>query len=251
MKIFRDELRHARAAAGLSQEQLAEAINFSQSLVSKVENGERPPSRGFAARCDEVLGLAGLLGRLRSHLLMESAPSWLRDWMDVERDATGIRAYHPNLVIGLLQTPEYARALISADPRATPEEVDRRVTLRMERQAILDRVALVAVLDEAALRRPVAPPGVMHEQLMNLLARPIELQVIELGAHVGVNGPLMIATTDGLDVAYIEGQLGGSVIERRDDLAEIVRTWETIRGEALNRRRSRDLIKDVAEQWKP
>jgi transcriptional regulator with XRE-family HTH domain len=251
MNVFINELRHARAAAGLSQEQLAEAMNFSPSLVSKVESGDRPPSREFAARCDDVLDRDGLFGRLRSHLLESAAPRWLRDWIDVESDATSIRAYHPNLVIGLLQTPDYARTLISADPRATPEEIDRRVTLRMERQAILDRAGLVAVLDEAALRRPVAPPGVMYEQLMSLLERPVELQVIELGAHVGVNGPLMIATTDGVEVAYIEGQLGGSVIERRGDLAEIVRTWETIRGEALNRRRSRDLIKDVAEQWKP
>lgn len=225
MKIFIDELRRARTAAGLSQEQLAEEINYSQSLVSKVESGERSPSKDFASRCDEVLKTDGLLARLLE--------------------------YHPTLIRGLLQTEEYARALLSADPGATTDEVDRRVAARMERQSILSRVAYVAVLDESALRRPVAEPKVMHDQLMSLLDRPAELQVIEFGAHPGLNGPLVIATFDGSEAAYVEGQLQGRVLERRDDLLLITRIWETLRGEALSKRRSRELILEVADSWKP
>ena len=237
MKIFIDELRRARTAAGLSQEQLADAIHFSQSMVSKVESGERAASRDFAARCDETLDTGGLLARLLDHQLREeTTPPWLRDWIAVEREATLLRNYHPNLIPGLLQTEDYARCLISADPRVSADEAEQRVAVRMERQSILPRVALVAVLDEAALRRPIAESKVMHDQLLSPLERPVELRVIELGAHVGVNGPLVIATLDGSEVAYVEGQLGGRVIERRDSLLEITRVWETIQGDALSRK---------------
>ena len=147
--------------------------------------------------------------------------------------------------------PRYARALLSADPGATPEEVERRVAARMERQSILSRVAYIAVLDESALRRPVAEPKVMHDQLLSLLDRQAELQVIEFGAHPGLNGPLVIATFDGSEVAYVEGQLQGRVLERREDLLSITRIWETLRGEALSKRRSRELILEVADSWKP
>jgi len=194
----------------------------------------------------------GLLARLLDHeLRAATTPQWFREWVDVEREATTLRAYHPNLVPGLLQTEEYARALLSADPGATPEEVERRVAARMERQSILSRVAYIAVLDESALRRPVAEPKVMHDQLLSLLDRQAELQVIEFGAHPGLNGPLVIATFDGSEVAYVEGQLQGRVLERREDLLSITRIWETLRGEALSKRRSRELILEVADSWKP
>jgi transcriptional regulator with XRE-family HTH domain len=245
-----EELRLARERADLTQEELAEKINFSQSYVSKVERGQQLPSPDFAKKCDEALGLHGQLQRhLRRELQRETMPTWFRPWVDLEREATVLRSYEPCVIPGLLQVEPYARALLQADPGATPDDVEQRVAARMDRQAVLSRCVLVAVLDESALRRPVAEPKVMHDQLTSLLDSSAEIQVIELGAHPGLNGPLVIASLDGTELAYVEGQLGGRVLEGREDLLKITLVWETLRGEALSKRRSRDLILEVAKGW--
>lgn len=248
MEMFADELRLARQAAGLSQDQLAEHINFSQSLVAMVETCKRPPTIAFAKACDETLNTGGLLTRIAQRAMkQEMTPEWFHPWTTAEKEATTLRTYHPTVIPGLLQTEEYARTLLSADPGATPEEVEQRVAARMERQVVLTRCPLVAVLDESALRRKVAEPKIMQDQLTALLDSPAELQVIEFGAHPGLNGPLVIATLDGRELAYVEGQLGGRVVDKREDLLSITRLWETLRGEALSKRRSRDLILEVAQ----
>jgi transcriptional regulator with XRE-family HTH domain len=135
MKDFIEELRLAREAAGFTQEQLATEINYSQGQISKIETGERPPSKDFADRADIVLNTGGLLGRIvRRAQQQQTTPAWFRSWPAVEGEATSLRAYHPVLIPGLLQTEAYARALLSADPGVTPDEVEQRVSARLERR---------------------------------------------------------------------------------------------------------------------
>jgi len=108
MAFFGAELRRARVAAGMSQEQLGRELSFSGDLVSKVETCDRTPAPAFAAGCDRVFPhLDGLFTRL-----MELArrwdgpyPQWFRDWVEAERVATSLRWWEPMLVPGLLQTP--------------------------------------------------------------------------------------------------------------------------------------------------
>ena len=156
------ELRRARVAAGMSQEQFSRSLGFDRTVITKAETGERPPSPEVAAAIDEAFPhLDGLFSRLT--LLARRAngryPEWFREWVDAEQQATTLRTWQPILVPGLLQTRDYARALFQAwQPAASSDDLDTLVGGRIERQAILDRTdppELLAVLDEAVLHRRV------------------------------------------------------------------------------------------------
>src|ERR1700729_1687691 len=157
--LFAEELRRARSAAGLTQDQLAERVGYSPSLVAHVETGSRAPSLDFARRGDEALSTGGVLARLQPFGRSEAYPAWFRDWVEVEREAVSLRWFEPLLIPGLLQTEEDARAVLAAAPPASPEEeVERLVSARMDRQAILDQAGpplLWVILDEGVLTRPV------------------------------------------------------------------------------------------------
>lgn len=258
LDFFANELRCARAAMGMSQEQLGQAISYSPSLIAMVETAKRTPSQDFAVRCDEILKVNGLLSRILEDLIRrETTPEWFRPWVELENEATVIRSFEPLVVPGLLQTEAYARALLSADPTATAEEIDHRLAARLERQEILlrsDPPMLIVVIDHSVLHRKVADPVVMRDQLLALVQdrRRVEIQVLpdDVGAHPGLNGPLVIASfADSDEVAYVEGQLGGRVLERREDRLSITQVWETLRGEAMSRTRSEILIKEVIQKW--
>lgn len=247
MRIFIDELRRARVAAGLSQEQLADEINYSQSLVSKVESGERTPSRDFAARVDEALKTDGLLGRLLDHeLRQETTPTWFRPWLEIERQATSLRTYGPLLIPGLLQTEDYARALLQ-------DEI--RVATRMERQTVLDDLDdFVVVVDQYALTRPIGGAAIMAEQITRLIDdRRATVHVVptSVGYYTGLDGAFTIAVIDGSEVAVLDNRLRGQVIELPEDLAVIRRAWEAVRSDGLPRGQSADLLKEARDRWKP
>ena len=139
LAMFSEELRRARAAAGLTQDQLAEKIAYSPSLVAHVETGSRAPSVDFARRADDALRTGGLLSRLQPLVRSEAYPAWFRDWVEIEREATSLRWFEPLLIPGLLQTEEYARAVLSGGQpgRCGDDEISRLVGARMDRQAIL------------------------------------------------------------------------------------------------------------------
>lgn len=114
LEFFGAELRRARMAAGLSQEQLGQRVGYSAAQVGKVETGERAPSRDFARRCDEVLpDTDGLLARIFALARRWDGgyPAWFTEWLRAERQATSLRSWEPLLVPGLLQMAQYARDL--------------------------------------------------------------------------------------------------------------------------------------------
>src|SRR6266545_1674724 len=148
VSFFASELRRARVAAGLSQDQLAQMISYSSSLVAMVETAQRTPSQDFTRRCDEALDTGGLLSRILEELVShEIAPEWFRPWISIEREATSLRSYEPLLVQGLLQTPDYVRAVFRAGGSLSDEEVEQRVTARLERQELLSRGPLSQAVD--------------------------------------------------------------------------------------------------------
>ena len=117
LDFFGAEVRRWRNAAGLSQEQLGQRIGYSGALVGKVETSDRAPSLDFAEGCDRALPTAdGLFGRLYelARHWAGGYPSWFTEWVEAERRAVSLRTWQPLLVPGLLQTPEYARALFLA-----------------------------------------------------------------------------------------------------------------------------------------
>jgi len=158
-QVFAAELRMARIAGGLSQDQLGERVNFSGSQVGMVEAARRVPSLDFARRCDEALGTRGTLERLHELVRATGFASWFRPYVSMEAEATELRSWQSIVVDGLLQTPEYARALLSTRIGASDDEIDQRATARLDRQAVLSRPSpplLWVVMDECVLRRPAS-----------------------------------------------------------------------------------------------
>jgi transcriptional regulator with XRE-family HTH domain len=262
LAFFGSELRRARAAAGLSQEQLGQHIGYSAALVGKVETAERAPSQDFARRCDQALPRAdGLFLRIQALTQRWDGgyPSWFAEWIEAERRAVSLCCWEPLLVPGLVQTADYARALFEAWRLADGDELDQLVRGRMERQQIFERPdppSLWVIVDEAVLRRSIGSVKVMHDQLLHLVNvadRPnITLQVIpaEVGAHVGLLGAFAIASADGAGIVYMESPDQGQTTQTSSVVAKVSATFDTLRAEALPRAASRDLIGRVAEeQW--
>jgi transcriptional regulator with XRE-family HTH domain len=258
--MFSEELRRARARVGLTQDQLAEKVAYSPSLVAHVETGTRAPSADFAARADAALDTDGLLSRMQPFVRSEAYPAWFRDWVEIEREATTLRWFEPLLIPGLLQTEEYARAILqAAHPASTDDDVDRLVSARMDRQSILTRddpPLLWVIIDEGVLTRPVGGAQVMREQIDGLIGaarRPkVMLQVVPLGsgAHPGLAGQFAIASfDDSPDVAYLDNALAGQVIERADDISRVALLYDILKAEALSPRATVDLARKVIERW--
>ncbi|MBQ1020886.1 helix-turn-helix transcriptional regulator [Micromonospora sp. D93] len=260
LEHFAEELRLARAANGMSQAALAEALSYSGALVAKVETSERRPSLDFARRCDAVFSADGRFERIQRRISREAVVPWFRDWAGIEQETTALRWFEPLYVPGLVQTEDYARAILAGAGLFAADEVEQQVTARLDRQGVLtrDRPPLLSVVvDEYVLRRHIGGPEVMREQLRHLVklgsALPrVRIQVVPLsaGAYAGLDGPFVIATAaTGEDVVFLDGQRHGQVIDRVEYVRQMVEVWESIRGEALSQQQSLDLIAEVAETW--
>jgi transcriptional regulator with XRE-family HTH domain len=262
LEFFGAELRRARMAAGLSQEQLGVRVGYSGAQVGKVETGERSPSPHFATKCDDALPTAGGLF-IRIYALARrwdgGYPSWFAEWLDAERRATSLRTWQPLLVPGLLQTADYARALFQAWRSADcADQLDNLVSARIERQVILERAkppTLWVVLDEGVLHRQIGSAKIMQEQLAHLAAMSdrskITIQVIpaEVGAHIGLTGGFAIAGFDNApSIVYMESPNQGQTTENASVVAAVSEIFDTLMTEALPRGASRDLIRKVAEE---
>jgi transcriptional regulator with XRE-family HTH domain len=258
--MFAEELKAHRELAGLSQVQLGELIAYSPSLVAKIETCGQVPSRDFADRCDKALGTPGTFVRMQRQCTRVAYPGWFWPYLDREAEATVLRSWQPLVVDGLLQTEEYARAMLRAGrPRDSDEKIDQLVTARLDRQAILSREAppdLWVIIDEGVLRRPVGEPGVMTGQLDRLLVAArqpgvtVQVMPVAAGAHPGLLGSLVIASFDSApDIAYLDNALTGQLVEQREDVKNVQMLYDTLRAEALAPRASEQLITEVVGEW--
>ncbi|HEV2372608.1 MAG TPA: helix-turn-helix transcriptional regulator [Streptosporangiaceae bacterium] len=254
------ELRRAREAAGMSQAQLADTVNYAPSFVSMVESADRMPKKDFTEACDRALSTGGLLTRLLTELIArDGAPEWFWPWIDIEREAVSLRSFEPLVVYGLLQVPEYTRALVRSWDLGQDEATEQAVTARAERQQVLSKdepPMLVAVMDEGVLRRPVGGAAIMRKQLDHLLnvsnLPHIIIQVVPSGTgeYAGLAGSFVVAETPDGDMAYLETALSGQTVDQPEQVARIIKRWEALRAEALPQRQSHQLIEEVAQTWK-
>jgi len=206
-----------------------------------------------------VLNTDGLFERILSSLVsLDRAPIWLRDWIIFEQEATLIRRFQPLLVPGLLQTEAYARAVLEWGGLLDESDAEKSVVSRMERQAVLSKPRppqFIALVDDGVLRRVVGSPALMVEQRERLLKVAdlphISIQVVpaSAGAHAGLSGPFILAKGRDFEAAHLDNSLQAQVIDRRDAVDALVRKWEAIRGEALSRTQSFDVIKEAARAW--
>jgi transcriptional regulator with XRE-family HTH domain len=261
LQAFALELRAQREAAGLTQEQLAKLMDYSASVVAKLETCRTIPSSQHAGKADEALGTPGTFRRLRQAMINGAYEPWVRAYLEMEERATVLRWWEALVVPGLLQTEAYARAMIRAGrPGDSNAEIEQLVTSRMARQEIWERAdppppMLFVVLGEAVLRQRVGDAEIMRNQLGHLMeasSNPrITIQVLPFAAaaHPGLLGPLLVASFDNdRDAAYLDNALDGQVTERRKQVARVALLHDTLRTEALSPGASADMIAKVAEE---
>jgi transcriptional regulator with XRE-family HTH domain len=254
------ELRRLREAMGWSQQELAKRTAYSTSLVGLIETAARAPTRKFAQRCDEVLETGGTLIKLWPLIVRESSPAWVRSLFELEWEAQMLRNYQLAVVPGLLQTEDYARALTRAGrPFDTDQQVEEMVTVRMQRQRLLDRPdppILFILLDEAVLARPIGGGRIMREQLEYILratARPrITIQVIpfEVGAYAGLAGPILMLSFKGApNIAYMENAEDAQLLTDPSRVDSLSAQFDALHSCALPQAASVALIEMRMNAW--
>jgi transcriptional regulator with XRE-family HTH domain len=247
------DLRFYRARRGLSGDAVAKLLTCARSSISRLENGEARPTEHQMAVLDERWDTGGHFGRLLWYARLGHDPDWFKQHVDIESEAKVIKLFEAQVVPGLLQLPEYARALIAEGGGADVEEL---VEERMARQAILtkeDPPVLLVLLAENVLDWPVGGPGLMRKQLAYLLElseRPnIGIRIVprSAGAHYGMNGSFKVMTGAGGDVAFTEATGGGRLVPSPTEVQSYVLRYDRIGQKALPEGQSRELIKQVME----
>ncbi|MPY47852.1 helix-turn-helix domain-containing protein [Streptomyces acidicola] len=269
------ELRDLRTRVGLTSIEAARLVGWHQSKVSRIETGSSGVKPADVRRLldayevqdpefrELLLILAGGEdggGRQNWwHAYRGVLPAAYRDFISLESQASGIRTLETSVVPGLLQTPEYARAVTRAAVEGVPEDkLDALVEVRIARQDVLRAdtpLKLNALLDEAVLRREVGGPAVMARQLRQLweaAALPqVRLQVLPFtaGAHVGVTGPFVIfsfSSASDLDVVVLDNLTSSLYLERKEDLQAYVEAFNALQIHALSPEESLDYIAGIA-----
>lgn len=241
--LLGSHLRRLRERKGISRETAGYHIRASESKISRLELGRV----GFKRRdVEDLLTLYGITdeterAQVLDHVLeanrhgwwqpyAEHLPSWFHPYLDLEESASLIRGYESHLVPGLLQTEDYARAVMSRKPGLSHEVIEARVTVRMNRQKILarpDGPRLWMVVDETALHRRIGDRAVMEAQLRHLLTLTdlpqLTLQVTPLAvgcdaADAGAFSILRFPDPGLTDVVYLERLTGATYLDKRDDV---------------------------------
>ncbi|MBB6122233.1 helix-turn-helix transcriptional regulator [Nocardiopsis algeriensis] len=270
MRRLSAELRRLRESADLSREDVTEATKINASTLYRIESAQtRPQVRTLHTLCDlyrvddgkrsELLALAkdsGKQGWLETY--PSELPAEYTNYILFESEARTVRNYESLFVPGLLQTEDYARAVIRGTlPLATDEQVEARVRARLQRQELLHKsepLRFRAVVDEAVLHRVVGGQRVMREQLLHLatMARlpHVELQVIrfEAGAHPGMPGSFVLIDFPDLAdpaVVYIDSMAGDLFLEGEVEVDRYSLIMEHLVGVALSPKQSRRLVGDL------
>jgi transcriptional regulator with XRE-family HTH domain len=261
-------LRDLRSRAGLTIEQVAESLLCSPSKVSRMETGFRSGTlRDIRDLCDlykvrdssqrEYLMELAREGKRQGWWQSHDLPFGFGTYVGLEADATSIRSYNAVILPGLLQTEDYARAVLKGARGSTSEWIEELVAVRLRRQGILSQdfpTQLYAVIDEAALRRVVGSPEVMKAQLAHMLEQAslanIVVQVIpySAGAYEGVDSSFSILElpVPMHEIAYAEGIFGFIYLERPQDVERCQRVFLDMQAVALSARESVALISEIS-----
>ena len=267
-------LRRLREASGITTVEAAEAIRATPSKISRMERGRTTAKQRDVA---DLLSLYGIAGEAEREDLLEIArqasaqdwwqqysdivPRWFESYIGLEKAASVIRIYEVQFVHGLLQTEDYARAVIMiSNAHAPAGEIERRVSVRIGRQQLLtqpDAPEVWAVLDEAVLRRSPAGPGVMRAQLERLLQITdlpnVTLQIVpfDAGPHAAAGGPFTILRfpePDLPDVVYLEQLNSALYLDQPDDVANYLAIMDQLCIQADTGAASKDMLKALLEQ---
>lgn len=252
-------LKSLRAQRGVTQEQVASAIQVSKSLITSFESDRLIPQPDTAERLDQHFDSGNRIRKLAAEARIQAnrqPATWFRTWVEQEARAIALKTYQPLVVPGLLQTEAYARMVLSCGS-IQPAEVDRKLQVRLDRQRILERESpprINAIVDELVLRR--GDRTILLDQLQHLeesAHRPhVTIRVVPLDApaHLGWGGPIDVASfADGPDVWILDNHIDGTVITDPDKVTTLLAAWDDVCAVALNARQSLELIRDVIKRW--
>jgi len=273
--VVGSQLRRLREAAGITRDAAGYAIRGSESKISRLELGRVSFKQrdiidlltlyGIAEDDERVEALVTLAEEANQpgwwHRYDDVMAKWFQTYIGLEEAADYIRTYEIQFIPGLLQTEDYARAVVSVgSPQDSDREVEAKVRVRTERQRILDRdkpPTLWAVIDEAALRRPMGGRRVMRgqiEHLLDLMKRPnISVQVVPFrqGGHAAESGAFTILRFDGEDqpdVVYLEQLVSALYLDKREQVDRYAQTMVRLTGEAPPPEDTADLLAKILEQ---
>ncbi|MCX4561669.1 helix-turn-helix domain-containing protein [Streptomyces phaeochromogenes] len=266
-------LQELRRAKGLSAQDVGDELRLAQSTVTRMEQAkialkwpavkamlelygvEQGEVREFRALTDE----ANEPGWWQSY--RDALPKWFAVHVSLEDAASQIRGYEIHVVPGLLQTEDYARAVLRLNrPHPTSDELKRRVALRMERQGLLTRPdppQLWIILDELMLRRPAGEPEVMKAQVDRLIEAMdlpnVTLQVLPFsaGLHPGAFGPFThfrLPMEDFPDVVCTDTLTGATYSEDRDEVAQHRAVLDRMSAQAMSKGRTRKFLEDIRKE---
>ena len=268
------QLRRLREQAGISREDAGYQIRASGSKISRMELGRV----SFRERdIADLVEFYGVIDPTEKELLLtlareanaapwyskfgDAMPDWFAMYVGLEESASLIRGYDMQFVPGLLQTEEYARAVIQVGAVSADEaEIDRRVALRLGRQKLLTREEpprFWVVMDEAALWRPIGGRDVMRGQLMRLMAvveePSITLQVMpfKFGGHAAEGGAFTIlrfADEEMSDIVYLEQLTTAQYLDKPDDVERYAAVMERLSVTAASPERTQEILTGLLKE---
>ena len=268
------ELRRLREAHSLKLEEVAEELSLAPSTLSRIETGKAPTKSAYLMamldmyKVDDLAARKVLIDMAREghrkgwwSIYDDVLPSGFDIYVGLEAEAQGLRSYETDLVHGLLQTTDYALAVLrELRPKDSEEQIARVVDLRMQRQRLLEQdppLDLWLILDEGAIKRNIGGPDVMRPQLEHLIQASrwpnVTLQILafEAGAHAGLVGPFSILEfperTDS-DVAYTESVGGMIYMEKDREVRACAEAFDRMRAAALSPSASLELIHQVSQE---
>ncbi|MET9371971.1 helix-turn-helix domain-containing protein [Streptomyces griseoflavus] len=250
------QLRLRREAAGMRAADFGRALGYGEDMVYKIEGGKRIPRQEFLDRADEVLEAGGLVAAAWEDVKKVRYPRTVRQLGKLEGRAVEIGVYECNIIAGLLQTPDHARAVIgAAQPPYSPDDMERMVAARLARQSVFERdpaPSIHFVLEEAPLRRRVGGTTVWRQQLEHLLEtgrlNNVRLQVMptDTEPHPGLDGRIeLLKFPDGTAVGRSDGKFNGRPVSDPKQLRILELRYGTIRAQALPPRESLAFIEEL------
>jgi hypothetical protein len=253
---FGRQMRKERQAHGWSIHEFASRTGLNAGHLSRIENGKRPPTEKVATACDVAFpDRKGWFTEYYEELRgWSEVPTAFRDWSELEDKAVTLCAWMPGIPHGLLQTEDYARALIASVPETSLEVAAARLASRMERQRRVlmreDPPRAWFVVDELSLYRGVGSAEMMTAQvrrLRDVASMPkVTLQVLPPIAHNANASELIIADDK---AAYAEHVAGGYVFTDEQTVAALALRFDTLRGECYRVSESTALLERMAEAW--
>lgn len=267
-------LQDLRERAGLKREEAARILRVAPATVRRMEMAEvalKIPYlqlllKSYGVADDEADAFVTLAEEANKpgwwQRFHDILPGWFSMYVSLEGAASLIRSYEPHFVPGLLQTEEYARGVMrsGAIGQTRPEDIERYVALRMERQSLLtrkDAPRVWIVMDETALRRPVGDSDVMREQIDKLLDA-VELPHVTLqiapfaaGPHPGTYGPFVLfrfAMAELPDMVYSEYLTGAVYLDARTEVATHLEVMDRMAAQAATAHRTKEILRDLRKE---